>query len=105
MVFTMLGIGGNLSIFHFPPPAFRWRIGTYKTDNTLGTRNKQTGIHALVDVAFHIAQTTVPATPKPFAKRVLLVGKGIGTGNAAIVEAHLECYSPYLVAIQHPADT
>lgn len=105
MVFPMLGIGGNLSTFRLSHAAFRWWIGTYKTDNTLGTRNKQTGIHALVDIAFHIVQTTVPATPKPFAKRVLLVGKGIGTGNTTIVEAHLERYSLYLVAIQHPADT
>lgn len=83
------------------PVGIRGTVCTHTTNDALRTLNKQAGIHALIDIALHIAKVTMPAASQPFAQRIFIVGKHVGTGNAASVEADLDSNSLYLFPANH----
>ena len=77
MVFAGAGIGGGAT------DAVGRRIGADETDDALGSGDEEARIHALVDVAFHVGEVSVPSATEPLVERVFVVGEGIGTGDAA----------------------
>lgn len=97
MIFSMTCISGGTA------NTLGWRVGADKADNTFGTGDEQTRVHALVGVTFHIAEVSVPATTEPLTKGVLVVGEGIGAGHTAVVESHLQRDLLNISAAQHTA--
>ena len=97
VVLSPLRIGSHT----IAPVGIRGIVCTHTANDASRTLNKQAGIHALVDIALHVAEVAMPAASQPFAQRIFLVGKHVGTGNAASVEANLDGNSLYLFPANH----
>lgn len=97
MVLAALGIGGHAVV----TLGVGRPIGADHADDAPCPFDQQAGVHPFLDVAFHVAEVAVPATPNPLAQGVLPVGEGVGTGHAAGVEAHLQSGLFYVGAAYH----
>ena len=97
MVFAGAGIGGGAT------DAVGRRISANETDDALGTRDEESRIHALVGVAFHVGEVAMPSATQPLVERVFVVGEGVGTGDAAVVETHGQRGLLNISAAQHTA--